>query len=103
MDWGGWELLQFLLKVLNDIAQKHIVSISNVATRWVLQHEYVGAVIIGARMGISEHIEDNAKVFSFDLDQADLASIDEVLNDPRCTKRRVFETLGDCGSEYRKK
>ena len=44
-----WELFQTLLRLLRDIADRHGgVSIANVATRWVLEHQFVGAVIIGA-------------------------------------------------------
>jgi aryl-alcohol dehydrogenase-like predicted oxidoreductase len=70
-----------------------------VAIRWVLDHDYVGAAIIGARMGINEHIEENLKVFSFKLDVEDQGKIQEVLD--RCRASQVFEAMGDCGSEYR--
>lgn len=46
--WGNWELFQSLLQILRDIGNKHGgVSIANVATRWVLEHKFVGAVIVG--------------------------------------------------------
>ena len=45
--WGSWELFQALLAVLKDIADKHGRSIANVATRWVLDHAFVGAVLVG--------------------------------------------------------
>lgn len=99
MVWGGWTLFQELLSTLAAIGQKYTVSLSIVAIRWVLDHDYVGAVIIGARMGISEHIEENLKVFSFKLDVEDQGKIQEVLD--RCRAREVFEAMGDCGSEYR--
>ena len=34
--WGGWNLFQELLVVLDDIAKKHNVQIANVATRFIL-------------------------------------------------------------------
>jgi aryl-alcohol dehydrogenase-like predicted oxidoreductase len=52
---GGWDVLQTILAALDAIARKHGVSISNVATRWVLEQPAVAAVIIGARLGESEH------------------------------------------------
>ncbi|TVY82946.1 Aldo-keto reductase [Lachnellula suecica] len=97
--WGGWELLQKLLSALSEIGTKYNASVSNVATRWVLDHEYVGAVIIGGRMGISEHVEENVKVFSFKLDEEDQAAIKMVLDQSRSVE--VFEAMGDCGAEYR--
>lgn len=46
--WGTWSLFQQLLSVLRIIGDYHGgVSIANVATRWVLDHDFVGAVIIG--------------------------------------------------------
>lgn len=50
-------------------------------------------------MGISEHIDDNLKVFTFRLDQEDKDSIQSVLS--RSRARDVFEAMGDCGAEYR--
>ena len=34
--WGGWNLFQDLLLVLNGIAEKHNVSIANVAINYIL-------------------------------------------------------------------
>ena len=46
--WGNWALFQSLLAVLRDIGNRHGgLSIANIATRWVLDHTFVGAVIIG--------------------------------------------------------
>lgn len=97
--WGGWILFQELLSILSTIGNKHKVSISVIAVKWVLEHEYVGAVIVGARMGISEHVEENLKTFGFKLDEEDLGEIGKVLD--RCRAKEVFEAMGDCGAEYR--
>ena len=95
--WGGWNLFQELLSTLNTIAQKHNVSIANVATRYILDKPAVSGVIIGARLGIVDHINNNKKVFSFSLDKSDYDAIDRI-----CTKsNNLFETIGDCGDEYR--
>jgi diketogulonate reductase-like aldo/keto reductase len=99
MIWGGWVLFQELLSVLDALGKKHGVSVSSVAMRWVLEHDYVGSVIIGARMGVSEHVEDNLKVFSFRLNDGDMSLIQSVLD--RCKACDVFEAMGDCGAEYR--
>ena len=93
--FGGWSLFQELLRVLERIANKHRVSISNVATRWVLDHPTVAAILIGARLGKSEHIADNLRIFSFTLDDEDREAIAAV-------RSRAKPIPGDCGDEYRK-
>ncbi len=50
---GGWDALQAVLKAAQAIGRKHGVSLSNVATRWVLEQSAVGAIIVGARLGES--------------------------------------------------
>ncbi|CVL11518.1 related to protein priB [Fusarium proliferatum] len=97
--WGGWALFQELLSVLRTVATKHGVNISNIATRWVLDFPYVGAVIIGARIGMSEHTSDNATTLGWSLDDDDRGLIEEVLD--RSNRAEMFETMGDCGNEYR--
>jgi aryl-alcohol dehydrogenase-like predicted oxidoreductase len=96
--WGGWSLFQQLLSILNEIATKHAVSISNVAVRYILDKPSVGGVIVGSRLGISEHIQDNAKVFSFTLDVEDFDRIDVVSS----KSRDLYQLIGDCGDEYRR-
>jgi aryl-alcohol dehydrogenase-like predicted oxidoreductase len=96
--WGGWKLFQELLSTLKEIADKYGVSISNVAVRYILDKPAIGGVIVGARLGVSEHIEDNAKVFNFSLDEADLQKIDAVSS----KSRDLYQVIGDCGDEYRR-
>jgi len=95
--WGGWELFQELLSTLDVIAKRHGVSIANIAARYILDKPAVAGVIIGARLGIANHLDDNARVFDFSLDKDDNGRIEEV-----CEKsNNLFETIGDCGDEYR--
>ena len=95
--WGGWNLFQELLSTLKRIAQKYNVSIANVATRYILDKPAVAGVIIGARLGIIDHRNDNVQVFNFSLDKSDCDAIDAV-----CIKaNNLFEIIGDCGDEYR--
>jgi aryl-alcohol dehydrogenase-like predicted oxidoreductase len=96
--WGGWSLFQELLSALKQIADKHGVSISNVAVRYILDKPTSGGVIVGARLGISEHIEDNAKVFNLTLDAEDSDRLDAVSRH----SRDLYQIIGDCGDEYRK-
>lgn len=95
--WGGWNLFQELLTVLNQIAIKHGSSIANVATRYILDKPAVAGVIIGARLGISENRQDNLKVFSLQLDKED----DEKIKSVTSKSKDLFDTIGDCGDEYR--
>ncbi len=95
--WGGWNLFQQLLLVLQQIAQKHAVSISNVAVRYILDRPVVAGAIVGARLGISEHWSNNAKVFSFELDPEDQDQINAVL----MKSWDLYQLIGDCGDEYR--
>ena len=92
---GGWAGFQGILAAAADIGRKHGVSISNVATRWVLEHEAVAAAIIGARIGESEHRSDNLKLFGFELDGDDKARLEEAF-------AATVQIPGDCGDEYRK-
>jgi len=95
--WGGWNLFQNLLLTLNDVAKKHNVSIANVATNYILAKPTVAGVIIGVRLGIVDHLGENANVFTFNLDDSDRDSIDAI-----CEKSNdLFEVIGDCGDEYR--
>ncbi|MGB0003305.1 MAG: aldo/keto reductase, partial [Nitrososphaeraceae archaeon] len=95
--WGGWDLFQKLLLTLKSIAQKYDVSIANVATNYILAKAAVAGVIIGDRLGIVDHRNDNTQVFNFDLDKSDCYAIDAV-----CTNaNNLFEIIGDCGDEYR--
>ncbi|EDN07410.1 predicted protein [Histoplasma mississippiense (nom. inval.)] len=92
-------LRKTLLRTLSAIGRKHDVSVSAVAIRWVLDFSYVGAVIVGVRMGVSEHTEDNLAVYGWRLDAEDTKMLEEVL----CQSRRgdMFSDMGDCGAEYR--
>ena len=96
--WGGWRLFQQLLSVLKNVADKHQVSIANVAMRYILERPAVAGVIIGARLGVAEHIAENARVFSFQLDVDDQKAIETVLTNAR----DLYQIIGDCGDEYRR-
>ena len=92
---GGWTALQGILAALALIAKRHGVSIANIAARWVLDQPAVAAIIVGARLGESEHREDNLRTFALSLDESDQNLINRALVG---TKR----IPGDCGSEYRR-
>jgi aryl-alcohol dehydrogenase-like predicted oxidoreductase len=96
--WGGWGLFQRLLATLKEIADKHQVSIANVAVRAILDRPAVAGVIVGTRLGLAEHRADNARVFEFSLDDEDRLRLDAVLE----ASRDLYRGIGDCGDEYRR-
>lgn len=96
--WGGWALFQELLQAAGQVAERHGVSIANVAVRAVLDRPAVAGVIVGARLGVAEHRAENARVFSFQLDTEDWARLDAV----QAKSRDLFTLIGDCGDEYRR-
>ncbi|HZJ09663.1 MAG TPA: aldo/keto reductase, partial [Trueperaceae bacterium] len=92
---GGWETYQGLLASMAEIAAKHGVSLANVASRAVLDTPGVGAVIIGARLGESEHIDDTLRLFDLRLDDEDRVAL-------AAATGKLRPLPGDCGDEYRK-
>jgi aryl-alcohol dehydrogenase-like predicted oxidoreductase len=68
---------------------------ANVACRYLLEKPSVGGIIIGARLGESEHIEENRRLFQFALDKRSRADIEGALS-------KLKPIPGDCGDEYRK-
>ena len=92
---GGWQVFQTLLETLKNVASKQDVSIANVASKYILEQPAVAAVIIGARLGSSEHIEDTLRLFEFSLDAESRAQIEAAL-------AKLTPLSGDCGDEYRK-
>lgn len=88
--WGGWSLFQELLYAMKCVADKHCVSISHVAMRWVLQMGAEGVLVGGAG-----YVSSNVSVFEFELDDEDLGMLQGVAirgND-------LYSILGDAGSE----
>lgn len=92
---GGWDVFQQLLQTLKQVAEKHQVSVANIAGRFILENPNVAAIIVGARLGESEHIEDNKKLLEINLQAEDLELIQEA-------QRSLTPIPGDCGDEYRK-
>ena len=83
---GGWTLFQEMLATLKRIAEKHDVSITNVATRYVLERPQVASIILGARN--VDHLKDSLRMFSFELDDEDYAAI-------RSVQSRLTGPVGD--------
>lgn len=92
---GGWDAYQDLLRVLHDVARRRGVSVANVASRAILDTPGVGGVIIGARLGESEHIDDTLRLFELRLSDHDVTEL-------AAATERLGPIPGDCGDEYRR-
>jgi aryl-alcohol dehydrogenase-like predicted oxidoreductase/enamine deaminase RidA (YjgF/YER057c/UK114 family) len=92
---GGWESYQSVLSTVKSIADKHKVSIANISSRYILENPVVAGVIIGARLGESEHILDNKQTLNVSLDSEDISAIKKA-------QQLLKPIPGECGDEYRK-
>jgi len=92
---GGWNAFQALLHVLNDVAKKLDVSIANIAGRFVLDQPAVAGIIVGARPGQSDHIQEHLRLFEFTLDETSRREIERAVE-------QLQPIPGDSGDEYRK-
>ena len=92
---GGWDAYQTVLRAARSVADRHGASVANVATRAILDHPGVAGVIVGARLGESEHIEDTVRAFDLELNDDDRAELDAAI-------AGLDPVPGDCGDEYRK-
>jgi aryl-alcohol dehydrogenase-like predicted oxidoreductase/enamine deaminase RidA (YjgF/YER057c/UK114 family) len=91
---GGWEVFQGVAQAVARVAGWRGVSMANVASRYILEQPAVGGVILGARPGLSEHVEDNLRVFRFNLEDRDRSEIEDAV--------AALESIpGDSGDEYR--
>ena len=90
-----WSTFQELLVTLERIAGRLGVSMANVACRSILDQPGVGGVIVGARLGVSENIADNLRLFEFEMDDTSREELDAAVS-------KLRPIPGDCGDEYRK-
>ncbi|MCO5607300.1 hypothetical protein L7F22_061493 [Adiantum nelumboides] len=85
---GGEKYWRKLLGVLSDVAKRKAVSIATISLRWVLQQGPFYP-IVGMTSG--DHYNDNLKAFSVSLDEADLAQINEILQESKGPKGDCYE------------
>ncbi len=91
---GGWSAFQSLLSTVAAVAERSRVSVANVACRYILEAPAVAGIIVGARLGRSDHVADNLALFGFTLDAEGREAIAAALGG--------LEAIhGDCGDEYR--
>jgi len=96
--WGGWDLFQELLHAVKAVADRYGVPMAAVAARAVLDRPQVAGVILGARLGVREHIADTLKVFKLRLTPEDVQEIEAV----RRRGNDLLAVIGDVGDEYRR-
>ena len=92
---GGWEGYQNILGIVDGIARDHNASIANICSKFVLDNPMVSSIIIGARLGESDHIKENTNILSIDLSDAQRKTIEEA-------QKSLKAIPGNCGDEYRK-
>ena len=78
-EFGGYRSWQKALQIMKQIGIKYQVGIAEIAIRYVLQKKGVAAVIIGARN--AAHLSKFSRVFSFDLTENEMHSIDQLASE----------------------
>lgn len=61
-------------QMLQEIAEKYQKSTAQILIRWCIEHKF----IVIPKSGTKEHIQDNADVFDFSLDQEDIKKLDNL-------------------------
>ena len=92
---GGYWIIVSLVRLLSVSIFSSFISLP------VIRYPYLFAFIpnLGARLGLSEHPDENRRVFGFTLTDQDNQDIEVVL--AKSNGRRLITTIGDCGAEYR--
>jgi len=87
-DFGGWDLFQELLQVLETAAGKHGTDIATVAARAMLDRPQVAAVIVGAVN--TSHLRSHEQIGLLRLDAEDLGAIAAVTDYRRGPRDDVY-------------
>ena len=90
--------MQKLGTTLHAVASEQGVSTANVAVRYILDRPAVAGGIVGVRLGVADHLEDNAGVFDISLTEEESERIQAVTS----KASDLFAIIGDCGDEYRR-
>jgi len=87
-EFGGWDLFQELLKVLDVIAKAHNTDIGTIASAYIVNRPGVAAVIVGARN--LAHLESNVRIPIIKFSSEQLLSIADVLSRSKGPKGPVY-------------
>lgn len=98
--WGGWSLFQELLYAVKNVADKHGVTMGDVAVKWALQQSALSAVVIRAKLNASqtENYLSYMRAFDFSLDEEDNNLLDAIAK----KGNDLHQILGDCGREFQR-
>jgi aryl-alcohol dehydrogenase-like predicted oxidoreductase len=89
-----WSQFQTLLQQLDEMSKNLNLSIAQLASLYIKEECSCNSVIIGARLGELEHIEENRHIGLVNLEKESKAKIAQLIN--------LFRAVpGDCGDEYR--
>lgn len=92
---GGWSLFQNTLNDLTIFSNQSNNKITTLASKYILDQPGVGAVIIGVRPGLNNHLQSNLQLFDISLSLTEKEKIESSIH--------KFKPIpGDCGDEYRK-
>ncbi len=87
-DFGGWELFQELLRVLDQIAKNHQSDIASISSAWTLQQPGVKAVIVGARN--QDHLNRNLAIPNIVFTESELSAVNNVLAQSKVIEGDVY-------------
>lgn len=87
-DFGGWELFQELLRVLDQIAKNHQSDIASISSAWTLQQPGVKAVIVGARN--QDHLNRNLAIPNIVFTESELSAVNSVLTQSKVIEGDVY-------------
>ncbi|MBF9028849.1 aldo/keto reductase [Rhodobacterales bacterium HKCCE3408] len=97
-EFGPWERFQKLLTTLKAVGDRQGVTLSSVATRWVLDQPQVAAAIVGARY--ARHLPKTLQVFDVTLDDEDRAAIQAVIDEAEGPAGPVYGLERDRSSRH---
>jgi len=92
-DFGGWELFQELLRVLDTVADRHGATIGQISVAWTLTRPQVAGAVIGATS--TRHLEENVNIFGIELSERDLSDIQEVIDRRQGPEGDVYDLERD--------
>ena len=97
---GGWQSFQDLLIVLREIGNRHGLSPSAVASRWVLDQPFVAAIMLG--VGTKSRVAQNRMLANIELSDQDLQEIATALSALRIPPGDVYELERDFSGPHSK-